>query len=239
MSYPPGVDTASAALAAADEPTPLRLSRTSRRRIGAALIAYGMVGAILALLVAGAGLWGALRLDDAMARIEAQRVELVGTIGAAADALASTIATVDAARPGFDQLASLTARLGGVAGDAGSAVDDLAGRMDVSVLGFQPFAGLGAQMSGVAGQLRSVSDELAAVGPAVDGVAAGTAGVMTSLAALQARLEAVSGRIEALGPFDQTGRILAGGLALVILLDLWLVIPAVTAVVVGRRLRRG
>ena len=48
-----------------------------------------------------------------------------------------------------------------------------------------------------------------------------------------------SERIDALGPFDQTGRILAIGLVLIVLLDLWLAIPAVTAIVVGRRLRRG
>jgi hypothetical protein len=52
---------------ASDERTPLLVSRSSRRQIGSALIAYGVVGTILAILVAGAGLWGAFRLDDTLA----------------------------------------------------------------------------------------------------------------------------------------------------------------------------
>jgi hypothetical protein len=222
-----------------DERTPLLVSRGSRRRIGGALIAYGVVGVVLAALVAAAGLYGALRLDDALARVEAERAELAATVAAAADALAGVITTMDASRPGVDRLTSLTTQLSGVAGDIGTAADDLASRMDVNVLGFQPFAGLGDQMSAIGGQVRGVAAELEAMGPAVAAVGSGTAGISTSLVTLQARLAAVSQRIDALGPFDQTGRILAIGLVLVVLLDLWLAIPAVTAIVVGRRLRRG
>ncbi len=224
---------------ASDERTPLLVSRSSRRQIGSALIAYGIVGTILAILVAGAGLWGAFRLDDTLSRVEAQRVELAVTVGAAADALASVVTTVEASRPGIDQLSDLTSKLSGVAGDIGTAADDLASRMDVTVLGFQPFAGLGAQMSGIGAQIRSVATDLDAIGPAVTAVADGTAGISTSLSTLQARLDAVSARIDALGPFDQTGRALAIGIVLLVLLDLWLAIPALTAIVVGRRLRRG
>ena len=42
----------------------------------------------------------------------------------------------------------------------------------------------------------------------------------------------------ALGPFDAYGRWLFIGLVLVVLLDVWLAIPAALAIVVGRRLRR-
>lgn len=222
-----------------DERTPLLISRASRKRIGAALVAYGIVGTILAFMVAGAGLYGAVRLDDAVSRVEAQRAELAATVGAAADALASVVSTVEASRPGIDRLTSMTGQLSGVAGDIATAANDLAGRMDVSVLGFQPFAGLGAQMSAIGSQVGGVAADLEAIGPAVAAVADGTAGISASLVTLQARLAAVSERIDALGPFDQTGRILAIGLVLIVLLDLWLAIPAVTAIVVGRRLRRG
>lgn len=243
MPYPRAVEPAPAPAPAtpppSDERTPLLVSRSSRRQIGSALIAYGIVGTILAILVAGAGLWGAFRLDDTLSRVEAQRVELAATVGAAADALASVVTTVEASRPGIDQLSGLTTKLSGVAGDIGTAADDLASRMDVSVLGFQPFAGLGAQMSGIGTQIRGVATDLEAIGPAVTAVADGTAGITTSLATLQARLDALSARIEALGPFDQTGRALAVGIVLLVLLDLWLAIPALTAIVVGRRLRRG
>jgi ABC-type transporter Mla subunit MlaD len=215
------------------------MSRSSRQRVGAALIAYGVVGTLLAILVAGAGLYGAVRLDDALARIEAERAELASTVAAAADALASVTATLEASRPAIDGLTGLTGQLATVARDIGTSADDLAARMDVTVLGFQPFAGLGEQMRGIGGQVNGVATELEAMAPAVGAVAQGTAGIGASLVTLQARLDAVSQRIEAMGPFDQTGRILAIGLVLVVLLCLWLAIPAVTAIFVGRRLRRG
>jgi methyl-accepting chemotaxis protein len=244
MPYPAPVGSPEALMpvdppADTDERTPLLMSRASRRRIGAALVAYGIVGTILAVLVAAAGIFGAFRLDDALARIEAERAELAATVAAAADALARVSATFEASRPGLDRLTSMTGQLSTVAGDIGLAADDLASRMDVSVLGFQPFAGLGDRMSGIGDQMQSVASDLQGIGPAVSAVADGTAGISASLVTLQARLDAVAARIDALGPFDETGRILAVGLLLVVLLDLWLAIPALTAIVVGRRLRRG
>ena len=211
---------------------------SSRRRIGLALMAYGIVGVVLAVVVAVAGVYAALRLDDVLARAEAQRTELVATLDATGELLGSLVRTLDTAKPGFDQTATLTTNLAQLATDISGTADALAGRLDVQILGLQPFAGLGVQVQGIARQTSGLADGLTALTPSISGLTGDITAVGQGLQSLQQRLGAVEERIAAIGPLDEYGRLALLVLALVVLLDIWLAIPAAVAIEVGRRLRR-
>jgi methyl-accepting chemotaxis protein len=210
----------------------------TRRRLALALIAYGVVGLVLAVAVAVAGVMGALRIDDVTARIEAQRVELVAAVGTTTDLVGTLADTLVVARPGLDQVTTSAGRLSALADQISTTADDLAGRLDVQILGLQPFAGMGVQVRGIAEQTRGLSSDLETIAPAITAASESTGSIADGLWSLETRLSNLEARMAALGPFDEYGRWLLVGLVLVVLLDLWLAIPAALAIVVGRRLRR-
>ena len=210
----------------------------SRRRLGLALVAYGIVGLVLAVAVAVAGLMAALRVDDVTARIEAQRVELVAAVGTTTELVGTLADTLDVARPGLDQVTTSAGRLSALADQISTTADDLAGRLDVQILGLQPFAGMGVQVRGIAEQTRGLASDLETIAPAITAASQGTGSIADGLRSLETRLSSLEARMAALGPFDEYGRWLFVGLILVVLLDLWLAIPAALAIVVGRRLRQ-
>jgi methyl-accepting chemotaxis protein len=210
----------------------------TRRRLALALIAYGVVGLVLAVAVAVAGVMGALRIDDVTARIEAQRVELVAAVGTTTDLVGTLADTLVVARPGLDQVTTSAGRLSALADQISTTADDLAGRLDVQILGLQPFAGMGVQVRGIAEQTRGLSSDLETIAPAITAASESTGSIADGLRSLETRLSNLEARMAALGPFDEYGRWLLVGLVLVVLLDLWLAIPAALAIVVGRRLRR-
>jgi len=210
----------------------------SRRRLGLALVAYGIVGLVLAVTVATAGILAALRTDDAMARLEAQRTELVAAVATTTDLVGTLADTLDQARPGLEQVTVSAGRLSALSDQISTTADELAGRLDVQILGLQPFAGLGVQVRGIAEQTRGLQGDLATIAPAITAASEGTGRIADGLRTLETRLTTLEGTIGALGPFDEYGRWLFIGLVLVVLLDIWLAIPAALAIVVGRRLRR-
>jgi hypothetical protein len=202
-----------------------------------ALIAYGVVGLILAVTVAVAGIVAALRVDDVTVRVEAQRLELVSAVGTMTGLVGTLAETLDQARPGLDQVTTAAGRLSALADQISTTADDLAGRLDVQILGLQPFAGMGVQVRGIAEQTRGLSGDLTTIAPAITAASQGTGAIADGLRDLEVRLTTLEARMAALGPFDEYGRWLFIGLVLVVLLDIWLAIPAAIAIVVGRRLR--
>jgi hypothetical protein len=213
-------------------------SPDSRRRLGLALVAYGVVGIVLAVVIAGTGLWAALRVDDVSARIESQRTELVAAVATTTDLVGTLADTLDRARPGLEQVTISASRLSTLADQISTTADDLAGRLDVRILGLQPFAGMSTQVRGIADQTRGLQGDLATIAPAITAASDGTGSIADGLRALETRLGTLEARMSALGPFDEYGRWLFIGLVLVVLLDVWLAIPAALALVIGRRLRR-
>jgi hypothetical protein len=210
----------------------------SSRRLGLALVVYGVIGLLLALTVGGAGIIAALRVDDVAARVEAQRAELVAAVATTTQLVGTLADTLDQARPGLDQVTVSASRLSALADQISTTADDLAGRLDVQILGLQPFAGMGVQVRGIAEQTRGLKDDLATIAPAITAASAGTGSIADDLRDLEARMTTLEARMAALGPFDEYGRWLFIGLVLVVLLDVWLAIPAGLAIVVGRRLRQ-
>jgi methyl-accepting chemotaxis protein len=210
----------------------------SRRRLGLALVVYGVVGLVLAVVIAVAGLIGALRIDDVTARIEAQRVELVAAVSTTTDLVGTLADTLDVARPGLEQVTTSAGRLSALADQISTTADDLAGRLDVQILGLQPFAGMSVQVRGIAEQTRGLAGDLETIAPAITAASQGTGRIADDLRSLETRMVGLEARMAALGPFDEYGRWLFVGLVLVVLLDVWLAIPAALAIVVGRRLHR-
>jgi hypothetical protein len=205
------------------------------RRIGAGLVAFGVVGLILVASAVVMLLAAGPSIDE---------------LGSVSDRTGPTREALDDASRTLDDLArsadSLEATLGSSQGsltDAAEAsrslADALAGlssAMSVEILGSRPFAGVGDRLDTAATGVRRVADDLAALAGRLGGHAGDAHRVATDAAALRDSVDSIDASLG--GP---PGVGLAGGLAVVrlVLIGLlaWLGVLAFGCVLVGRRLR--
>jgi hypothetical protein len=218
----------------------------NRRRAARLLLAFGLSG--LTLLVLGAVLViGALgAVGEAAGTIDAQRVRLVALIdpteavldraaGSSANAGTSLGASAGSARDG----AALSLQLA-------DAMEAMARAAQVDVFGVRPFSGLADDLSAVAASSRTLATDLDATAGALDANVADSRAVAEDLGALADELARLRSELEATtaaGVATGQGPGLATlvGLARIVLLGLlaWLAVPAVLAVWLGWRFRRG
>jgi hypothetical protein len=218
----------------------------ARRRAARLLLAFGVSG--LALLVLSAVLViGALgAVAEAAGTIDAQRARLVALIdpteavldraaGTSANAGTSLQASAGSARDG----AALSLQLA-------DAMEAMARAAQVDVFGVRPFSGLADELAAVAASSRTLATDLDATAGALAANVTDTRAVAGDLGALAdelARLRTELDATTAAGVSTASGPDLPTlvGLARLVLLGLlaWLAIPAVVAVWLGWRFRRG
>jgi hypothetical protein len=209
-----------------------------RRRLGTALLAFGLVGMILAAIIAAgliAGGVAARNLDD---RIAADQVKLslaLHRMTTSIDTLATSTAHAGAT---LNTTSALIDESGLVIGDLAGVSDELANNLGFSVLGQQPLAG-------AAGKFRDFSVRL----KAFQGM---TGGLSDALSTNADDLTSLTGEVNQIGvmtadlaarvdAFDQAGEIVSlmvGGIILGGLLVLWLAIAAGFCAWAGWRLRK-
>jgi hypothetical protein len=188
------------------------------------MLIYGIVGLVLLLGTAFAGLGLAERAERLVASTEA-------TLAAAArstEAAAAAMADIDGSLTEAQVSAAAAATL---ARDASTTLASLGSAMQVSIFGAQPLLPL-------ADDFMQSSDQAAALGDTLDGVEgslvdtrAGVAGIGSELEELADEIEGVRGAAGADGDSPPIR-------LFVILLLAWLLVPAVGAVIGGITLLR-
>jgi hypothetical protein len=226
-------------LAAPPPPGPDATLRGGLRRLSTGLIAYGVIGLIIAAIGLVLLLYVGNRAGQLADRASTQVETAIQTLdrasvaltdaGATASSFASTLAeTPPAVQQAADTVGSLQSNLRAIEGQLGA----------VSVLGAQPLAGVASRFGAVATQLEGLDARLATIA--------------TSLSDNQGKLETNAGSLGALGAqlgsvADQlrTG-VVQDSLADVqllltlffLLLVIWTAVPAAGALWIGWWLRR-
>lgn len=194
-----------------------------RRVLAWVLVLYGIAG--LALTVTGA----AIGLDAAT-RLERLASDADGTLVAAAEATraaAESFTNVDASLADAQESASAASSL---ALDASGTLRSLALAMQLNILGTRPLQPLAAEFETSAEQADALAETLGSVGGSLGDT-------RTDLILVGAELDTLGDRIERLRGTDETSA--APSLRLfVILLVIWLVLPAVASLVTGLAMLR-
>ena len=212
-----------------------------RRRIGAALVGFGVTGLLL-VVAAGALVLGSLSaVNDAATGFEKQRVEIVAMLGPASTALSNAATSASNAGASLretseaaSQAASLTTRLA-------ESFEGLSSLGTFEIFGTRPFGQLSGQFAQVATESRALSADLITAATAMNTNIADSDAVATDLRVLAAQLS----RLEAsLAPPTGTGAVanatLPLDLARIVLVGLllWLAVPALASIWIGWRLAR-
>jgi hypothetical protein len=197
----------------------------TRHRLGWALIAYGAIGLVLLVVVTFVAL-------DAAARAE----RLVGSADAT---LASAATTADAAAAAFtgadeslDRGAASAADAATLSRDASVTLRSLAVAMETSIFGAQPLLPLADDFAATADQAASLADEL-------DGVGAALSDTQGDIVLVGTRLEDLAGDLAALSPSGSASDRMPPLRLIVVLLAVWLGLPAAGALLAGIWLLRG
>lgn len=219
-------------------PAERRLSTDSMRRIGNALVYYGIAGLVLAAIGIVVLLVATVRLNGAADRVEASAERLVVLLDRTATVLDDAVSTVsevastlDSADPMIDRVATAIT----------TTVDSLRGLQEsaaaVSILGARPLGGLANRFGQVADALDPIDDELGSFGSDLAGDAAALRRNVESLGALADELHSLT---EDLGGGlipDTFAAIRFMLLALLAFLAAVAALPAAAALWIGLRIR--
>ena len=199
-----------------------------RRRVAWGLVAYGLVGIVLAATCA----FLLLRSMPLLASVDRQRTEIVHSLDLTADAIADI--ELGAGRAG-DSLRSAAAS----ARNAATLSDDLAATMaslrdtstDLSILGSHPFGPLADDFDRVAGRANSLASSMTALAGSLDLNTADFESVRTDAVALRFQVARLRDTLAGDGA-SLAGSL--GGLMLVALaVLLWLTVPAIASLALG------
>ena len=200
------------------------MSIAARRRLGWALLLYGVLGLVLVLAGAVAGM-------DAAERVERLAAAAGGTLSAAArstEAAADAFTNVDASLAESQASADAAADL---ARDASATLESLARAMQLSVFGAQPLLPLAGEFADSATQAAALAETLDNVAGSLDDTRADVSGIGTQLEQLAVELAVLE---ESTGTASDPPPIRT----FVVLLVSWLLVPAVGGVIGGVALLR-
>lgn len=208
-----------------------------RRRLGTALLAFGLVGVILAGMTALgllAGAFAARTLDD---RLTADQAQLVTTL----DQVTTTVGRLaDTTAHGGDTLAATGQALGSardVLDELAATSDELSTSLDVSILGQRPFAGAAARFANLAQRVRLFRDDAARLSTTVATNTVDVRSVADDIGRLETRLQDLSTRLKGLDGAGDTVGILVAGILIGGLLVAWVAVGAGFCAWAGWRLR--
>ena len=214
-----------------------------RRRVGIALLAFGLSGLVL-LVGATALVLGMLSVvDDAVTGFERQRAEVVAVLGPASSALNDAATSAQNAGASLTETSEAAARAATLSSSLADSFDGLASLGSFEILGARPFGGLSGQFAAVGAEARTLAVDLSEAVTALQTNKADSDAVAADLRSLAAQLGRLDTSLRASGGAPGAGAEMALPLVVlrIVLLGLlaWLAVPAVVSVWFGRRLLRG
>jgi hypothetical protein len=209
-----------------------------RRRLGWALIAYGVFG--LVLVVGGAVLvLGSLSVvDGAATAFEETRAEVVAVLGPASDSISSAATSAGNAGGSLGEASASARSAAQLTTRLADGFDSLAELGTFSVLGAQPFESVAVQFAVAASDARAVSQNLTDMADSMTTNVADSQAVAADLERLAEQLDTLESGLATTSTTSLASLGIAVDAARLVLVGLllWLAVPAAASIWVGARL---
>ena len=206
--------------------------------MGTTLLVFGVIGMVIAGIVAAGLIGGAIAARNLDDRLAAERVRLVKTLDRVDAAMAQTVTTIDNAGATLGTTSETLASASGVLAQVAATSDDLSTSLNFSILGSQPLANAAARFGDLAVQVRGFQEKSQALADNLAVNSGDTSALATEIDGLRDELAALTKRVDS---FEATGDIvglLVGGILLLGLLVAWLAVAGAGCAWFGLRLRR-
>jgi hypothetical protein len=209
-----------------------------RRRLGTGMLVFGLVGLVIAAVVAAAligGAFAARNLDD---RLVADQARLAAALDRLSTSMSSLADTVDHAGATLGTSSSTLTDAEAVLDSAAASAQALADSLRISILGSQPFLRASDRLGDLATTLTSFRGRASALAANLDQNAADTSGMAARIRTLQADVDELGERVADLDSLGDIVDLVLGGILLCGLLTAWIAAAAAFCAWAGWRLRR-
>ena len=208
------------------------------RRMGTTLLVFGVIGMVIAGIVAAGLIGGAIAARNLDERLAAERVRLVQTLDRVDAAMAQTVTTIDNAGATLGTTSETLASASGVLSQVAATSEDLSTSLNFSILGSQPLASAAARFGDLAVQVRGFQEKAQALADNLATNSGDTTALASEVDGLRDELAALTDRVAS---FEATGDVvglLVGGILLLGLLVAWLAVAGAGCAWFGLKLRR-
>jgi hypothetical protein len=207
------------------------------RRLGNGLVAFGVLGLIVTIILAVVWLGMLVAMQDLDQRLEEDREALAAALASTADLMDSTAGAIEATTDAMGNVGVALDDAAGLLDRLGSTTADLADALNVTILGQQPFAGatenleqIATDLETFAGHADTLASDIETMGPPLTQLAEDLRTVEESVGDLALRVDEFGG-VERLVGLVRIYALLSAILAA------WLAVLAAGCIWAGRRLR--
>ncbi len=208
------------------------------RRLGTSMLAFGVIGLVLAGIVAGALVAGGIaarNLDDrivaAQDRIGAALTRLTLTMDGVATSIDNASTTLGTSRDGVAHAAD-------VLGQMADTSDELASALGITILGQQPFTGAVTKLNDLSAKARVFQADATKLAANLDANATDVTQIAGQVRQLRSEVGDLAAAVASFSSTREVVSLVVGGIVLAGLLTAWVAVLAAGIAWAGWRLRR-
>jgi hypothetical protein len=209
-----------------------------RRRLGTALLAFGLTGVLLAGVIATALIGGAVAARNLDDRLMADQERLAAALTRLTVSMESLALTTQHAGETLSTSSTTVGEAQLVLQDTASAAGALATALDISILGSKPFAGASDRLSALALRLKDFEGQATSLAQNLDTNATDATAMTGQIRQLKEQIQELATTVADFDRIDQVVAMMVGGIALGGLLVAWVAVGAAICAWVGWRLRK-
>lgn len=208
-------------------------------RLANGLIAYGVIGLILALIAALALAWAGGRFASLGDRIETQAATIADTLDASAAALQDASLSATSFAVTLERTPPIVRQVAAALGDVETSLQSISSQLAaIDILGRQPLAGTAERVNNMASALDGLDTRLGLVAGDLEGNRNALLANSASLGALSEQLTSVAEQLRSEGLATALADIRAVLVVFGLILLMWIVLPSAGALGLGWWLRR-
>lgn len=215
----------------------MTLLGVERRRAGNALLAFGVIGVILAGVIALALVGTAIATRDLDDRLQADQARLAETLDELAVTTAAAVTSIENASATLDTSSAAVLDARTVLDELATASDSLADSLGITIFGNQPFAGAAQRFRTFSDRVRVFSEDATGIADAIATNADDMSTLADRVALMETQLGNYAERVAGSERIGQIGTWVAVSVLLGGLLAAWLAVAAGACAWAGWKLR--
>ena len=215
----------------------MTLLGVERRRAGDALFAFGVVGVILAGVIALALAGTAIATRDIDERLQADQARLAETLDELSVTTAAAVRSIENASATLDRTGASVQDARDVLEELASASDSLADSLGITIFGSQPFAGAAQRFRTFSDRVRVFGEDASGIGDALATNSADMSRLANRVALMETQLSDYAERVAESERIGEIGTWIGVSVLLGALLAAWLAVAAGSCAWVGWKLR--
>ena len=218
---------------------PMTLLGVDRWRAGTALLVFGVIGIVLAGIIALALVGTAIATRDLDERLQADQVRLAETLDELAVTTAAAVKSIENASATLQTSGTTIVHAREVLDELAASTDSLADSLGITIFGNQPFAGTAQRFRTFSDRVRTFSEDATGISDSLATNADDMSALADRVSLMETQLNDYAERVAGSERIGQIGTWVAASVLLGGLLAAWLAVAAAACAWVGWRLRKG